>query len=286
MSLAGKTVLIAGGVKNLGAEIALAVAPLGANLALHYNSPSSKDDATKLQKKLSDEYPKSTVKFYQADLTTEAAVNQLFASALKDFGKIDIVINTVGKVLKKSITEISEEEYDSMFAYAVLSSLLKYQSPANPERRINSKCAFFVLKAAAKHVEDGGKIVTIVTALLAAFTGYYTSYAGSKAPVEHFTRGVAKELQPRGISVNAVAPGPMDTRKWALAFQILAKLMLLSAFFYPQESPEAVAFHKSQGLGGRLTEVKDIAPLVRFLVSEGGWITGQTIFANGGYTTR
>lgn len=64
------------------------------------------------------------------------------------------------------------------------------------------------------------------------------------------------------------------------------KLTLILAFFYPQESAEAVAFHKSQGLGGRLTEVKDIAPLVRFLVTEGGWITGQTLFANGGYTTR
>lgn len=58
------------------------------------------------------------------------------------------------------------------------------------------------------------KIITIVTALLAAFTGFYTSYAGSKAPVEHFTRGVAKELGPRQISVNAVAPGPMDTREY------------------------------------------------------------------------
>ncbi|CAM1502162.1 Fc.00g041460.m01.CDS01 [Cosmosporella sp. VM-42] len=236
MSLAGKTALIAGGVKNLGAEIALAVAPLGANLALRYNSPSSKDEAVTLQKTLNTSYPITKVQFYQADLTTDKVV--------------DIVINTVGKVLKKPITEISEAEYDSMFA-------------------VNSKCAFFVLKAAAKHVSDGGKVITIVAALLAAFTGFYTSYAGSKAPVEHFTRGVAKELQPRGVSVNAVAPGPMDT-----------------PFFYPQESPEAVAFHKSQGLGGRLTEVKDIAPLVRFLVSEGGWITGQTIFANGGYTTR
>lgn len=63
-------------------------------------------------------------------------------------------------------------------------------------------------------------------------------------------------------------------------------LTLFVAFFYPQESPEAVAFHKSQALGGRLTNITDIAPLVRFLVTEGGWVTGQTIFANGGYTTR
>ena len=55
-------------------------------------------------------------------------------------------------------------------------------------------------------------MITIVTSLLAAFTGYYTSYAGSKAPVEHFTRGLAKELMGKRISVNAIAPGPMDTR--------------------------------------------------------------------------
>ena len=60
--------------------------------------------------------------------------------------------------------------------------------------RVNSKTAFFVLKEAATHVSDGGKIISIVTALLGAFTGYYTSYAGSKAPVEHFTRYVASPL--------------------------------------------------------------------------------------------
>ena len=90
------------------------------------------------------------------------------------------------------------------------------------------------MKEGAKQVEEGGKIITIVTSLLAAFTGFYTSYAlpstvvlligadeedlagryaGSKAPVEHFTRGVAKELAGRGVSVNAIGPGPMDTRK-------------------------------------------------------------------------
>jgi short-subunit dehydrogenase len=62
-------------------------------------------------------------------------------------------------------------------------------------------------------VKEGGKLITIVTSLLAAFTGYYTTYAGSKAPVEHFTRGVAKELTGKRVSVNAIAPGPMDTRK-------------------------------------------------------------------------
>jgi NAD(P)-dependent dehydrogenase (short-subunit alcohol dehydrogenase family) len=57
-------------------------------------------------------------------------------------------------------------------------------------------------------------------------------------------------------------------------------------FFYPQETPERVEFHKSQAMDNRLTRIEDIAPLVAFLVDDGHWITGQTIFANGGYTTR
>ena len=89
------------------------------------------------------------------------------------------------------------------------------------------------------------------------------------APLEHFTRAAAKELGARGISVNTVAPGPLDT-----------------PFFYPVESPEAVAYHKSASMNGKLGDIKDIAPIVKFLVTEGHWITGQIIFANGGYTTR
>ncbi|EAU39168.1 hypothetical protein ATEG_00522 [Aspergillus terreus NIH2624] len=250
MSLSGKTALITGGAKNLGAQIARELASVGANLALHYHASSSKADASKLEAELKQKYPSIKIAFYDGDLTSAAAVTKLFQETIRDFGHVDIVVNTVGKVLKKPITEISEAEYDSMFA-------------------INSKAAFFILKEAAAHITDGGKIISTVTALLGAFTGFYTSYAGSKAPVEHFTRGVCKELQSRRVSVNNIAPGPMDT-----------------PFFYPQESPEAVEFHKANGMGGRLTMVEDIAPIVKFLCTDGAWITGQTIFANGGYTTR
>ncbi|KOS48339.1 hypothetical protein ACN38_g674 [Penicillium nordicum] len=245
-----KVALITGGVKNLGAQSALELASVGVNLALHYHSPGSEKAALALEATLKETHPSIKVRFYQDDLTSAAAVTKLFQDVVRDFGHVDIVINTVGKVLKKPITEISEEEYDAMFA-------------------VNSKTAFFVLKEAAAHVTDGGKIISIVTALLGAFTGYYTSYAGSKAPVEHFTRGVSKELQARRISVNNIAPGPMDT-----------------PFFYGEESPEAVEFHKANGMGNRLTMVEDIAPIIRFLCTDGAWITGQTIFANGGYTTR
>lgn len=116
MALNGKVALITGGVKNLGAESARELAGVGANLALHYNSASSKNNATELEAELKQKYPNLKVAFYQGDLTSAAAVDKLFDSVLKDFGKLDIVVNTVGKVLKKPITDISEEEYDSMFA--------------------------------------------------------------------------------------------------------------------------------------------------------------------------
>lgn len=114
--LDNKVVLIIGGAKNLGAEIALLLAPLGAHLALHYNSAKTKKDADELSATLKTKHPDTKVAFYQADLRTGAGVNSVFQSAVKGFGKIDVVINTAGMVLKKPMLEISESEYDEMFA--------------------------------------------------------------------------------------------------------------------------------------------------------------------------
>jgi len=116
-ALANKTALITGGVKNLGAEIAVLLAGEGANLALHYNSEKTKPDAEKIVKELGSSHPKTKVKVYQGDLTTAGAVEALFQNILKVFGAVDIVVNTVGMVLKKPIVEISEKEYDQMFGY-------------------------------------------------------------------------------------------------------------------------------------------------------------------------
>ncbi|MDN5685643.1 MAG: SDR family oxidoreductase [Brachybacterium sp.] len=247
-TLDGKNVLIAGGAKNLGGLIARQAAEAGANVAIHYNSDSSRADAERTLAAVEAAGGKGVI--FQSDLTVPANVARLFADAEAAIGKIDVAVNTAGKVLRKPIMETTEDEYDSMFD-------------------INSKAAYFFIQEAGKNLADGGKIITIVTALLAAFTDGYSTYAGGKSPVEHFTRAAAKEFSDRGISVTAIAPGPMDT-----------------PFFYAQETPERVEFHKSQGMSNQLTKIEDIAPIVRFLASEGWWITGQTIFANGGYTTR
>jgi NAD(P)-dependent dehydrogenase (short-subunit alcohol dehydrogenase family) len=220
----------------------------GADVAVHYNSEASRPEAEKTLAAVEEAGRRGVL--LTGDLTVPDNVRALFADAEAALGHIDIAVNTVGKVLRKPIVDTTEDEYDDMFD-------------------VNAKAAYFFLREAGRHVTDGGRIITVVTALLAAFTDGYSTYAGGKAPVEHFTRAAAKEFGARGISVNNVAPGPMDT-----------------PFFYGQETPERVEFHKSQGLGGRLTEIGDIAPLILFLATDGGWITGQTVFANGGYTTR
>ena len=253
-SIQGKTVLITGGAKNLGGLIARDLATHGAKaIAIHYNSPETRVEAEATVAALKAAGAQAVA--LQGDLTSAAAMERLFADAVAAFGRPDIAINTVGKVLKKPIAEVSEAEYDEMSA-------------------VNAKAAFFFLKEAGRQVADNGKILTLVTSLLGAYTPFYSSYAGTKAPVEHFTRAASKEFGERGISVNAIGPGPMDT-----------------AFFYGQESAEAQAYHRgAAALSGfsrtGLTHIEDIVPWVRMLVSEGWWMTGQTILVNGSYTTK
>lgn len=253
-SIKGKTVLIAGGAKNLGGLIARDLAEQGAKaVVIHYNSAASQAEAEKTVAAIQAAGAQGIA--LQADLTTAGAVEKLFADAVAAVGKPDIAINTVGKVLKKPMVDISEAEYDEMTA-------------------VNAKTAFFFLKEAGKYLNDNGKICTLVTSLLGAFTPFYAAYAGTKAPVEHFTRAAAKEFGERGISVTAVGPGPMDT-----------------PFFYPAEGTDAVAYQKTAAALSPfsktgLTDIEDVVPFIRHLVSDGWWVTGQTILINGGYTTK
>jgi len=253
-SIKGKTVIIAGGAKNLGGLVARDLAEQGAKaIAIHYNTAATKDAADETIAAIEAAGARAVA--LQADLTTAGAMEKLFADTVAAIGKPDIAINTVGKVLKKPFVEISESEYDEMTA-------------------VNSKSAFFFLKEAGRHVNDNGKVVTLVTSLLGAYTPFYAAYAGTKAPVEHFTRAASKEFGERGISVTAIGPGPMDT-----------------PFFYPAEGADAQAYHKTAAALSAftktgLTDIVDIVPFIRFLVSDGWWMTGQTILVNGGYTTK
>ncbi|GAA2724282.1 MULTISPECIES: SDR family oxidoreductase [Streptomyces] len=247
-TLKDKVVVIGGASRNLGGLIAKEVAADGAKVVVHYNSPSSKEGAQHTAEAVRAAGGEAVV--HEADLSRPSEVEGLFEVAVGAFGRVDCLVNTAGMVVKKPMTQVTEDEYDKMFA-------------------VNSKAAFFTMQEAARRIEDGGKIVTIVTSLLAAYTGLYSVYAGSKAPVEHFTRALSKELFGRNISVNNIAPGPMDT-----------------SFFYPAETDDSIAYHKSSSMNGELTKIEDIVPYVKFLLTDGWWLNGQTLFVNGGYTTR
>lgn len=245
----GKVALITGGTKNLGAATARELAKKGANLFLHYHSEPNKALLEELVKDL--EASGSKVSVYQASLQTGEDVEKLFAAAKKAFPQgIDIAINNVGQVLKKPMTEVSDAEFEKMDVN-------------------NNKVAFFFIREAGKSLNDGGKIVSLVTSLLAAYTPFYGTYQGTKAPVEYYSKTASKELIPKNISVNCVAPGPMDT-----------------PFLYGQEQDGDITYYKSVALHQRLTKVEDIVPIIRFLVTEGAWITGQTIYASGGFTAH
>jgi len=164
-TLKGKSVVVGAGAKNLGGLISREFAKGGANVLVHYNSDATRQDAEATVKAVKD--LGSDAYAIQGDLTKPANVATLFKQAKGRFGGVDIAVNTVGKVLRKPIVETTEDEYDSMFD-------------------INAKAAYFFMKEAGIHLNDGGKIITIVTSLLAAFTDGYSTYAGGKAPVEDF----------------------------------------------------------------------------------------------------
>ena len=220
--LEGKIAIVTGASQNLGRAFAEMLATDGASVVVHYNNPNKKSDAEDTATKIREKGGKAIVE--QADLTKTAEIKRLFEKTITEFNQLDILINTAGKVLKKPFVDITEEEYDSMFA-------------------INAKAAFFCMQEAARRMTDNGRIINLETSLVGATTPYYSAYAGSKAPLEDFVRALAKEIGHRGITVNNIAPGPLNT-----------------SFFYPAETKESTEFFKTQSVKGRLGEITYIVP--------------------------
>ena len=158
-SLQDKVVVIAGGAKNLGGLLSTTYAKEGAKLVIHHHDENSLDDAKATLTKVENLGGEGTL--FSGDLTKVSNVQALFQHAEETFGKVDIAINTVGKVLKKPISETTEEEFDSM-------------------ADINAKSAYFFIKYAEKAMNDHGKIITLATALLAAYTGFYSTMLVAK----------------------------------------------------------------------------------------------------------
>jgi len=247
--LTGKVAIVTGAARNLGRAYARGLAEDGASVVVHYNSDSSRADAEETLSLITSAGGAGVT--VQADLTTVADIENLFAKAIAAFGGVDILVNNAGMVLKKPVADVTEDEFDRIFD-------------------VNTKSVFFAMRTASRLLRDGGRVINLGTTLLAATTGQYGVYAGSKAPLEDFTRALAIEIGARGITVNTVAPGPIDT-----------------SFFHGQETPESTAYLSHASVSGELGRIDQIAPTIRFLASaEAQWITAQTIFVNGGFVAR
>ncbi len=247
--LDGKVALVTGSARNMGRAFAVALARRGADVAVHHHGASSRADAEETARLVRDAGGRAVVA--AADLGDVAAIRRLYDDTVAALGRIDIVINNAGAIVKKPMVELTEADFDRLFA-------------------INAKAAFFVMQEAARRMADNGRIINLGTTLLAATTPFYSAYAGSKAPLEHFTRALAKEIGARGITVNTVAPGPIDT-----------------PFYHAEENEQSTAYVTRAAALGRLGRVDDIVPVIEFLASpRSQWVTAQTIFVNGGYLAR
>jgi 3-oxoacyl-[acyl-carrier protein] reductase len=179
----------------------------------------------------------------QADMSQVADARRLVIETVKQFGRLDILVNNAGRFLSRPLLETTEADFDQIIA-------------------LNAKGPYFTMQEVANVLKEGGRIVNISTdGTHLSFPGA-TAYLGSKGALEQYTRGLALELAPRGITVNTVSPGFTETGMMTDQFRQIGLQM----------SPLK-----------RLGAPKDIADVVAFVVSEEArCLTGQNIHAGGG----
>jgi len=248
-ALAGKAALVTGARNNLGRGFAVALAEMGADVLVHHHTTATRDQAEETAQLCRAHGVRTAI--FTADLALPANVRAMYDAVFERFGRLDVAVNSAGRIKKAPLAEVAEDEFERCVG-------------------INTRAMFFSMQEASKRIADNGRIINIGTSLLNASTPYYAAYAGTKAPVEEFTRMLAREIGHRGVTVNVVAPGAVDT-----------------PFFHGQETPESVAYLTDATPRKRLGMVSDIVPVVAFLATPAAhWITGQTIWVNDGYSTR
>ncbi|MEK4626549.1 SDR family oxidoreductase [Priestia sp. FSL P4-0332] len=242
--LEGKVAIITGASRGIGRKVAEQLADLGAKVTINYSS--SPDKAEEVVKEIQDKGGKAIA--IQADISQIDDIERLFLETISAFEKVDILINNAGIMINKPLTEVTEADYDKQFS-------------------VNVKGTFFACQQAMKYMEEEGHIVNISTSVNGQMFPTYSVYSGTKGAVEQFTRQLAKEFGPKKITINAVAPGPVDTELFSVG-----------------KTEQQVEGMKKMNAFGRLGEPEDISNVIEFLVSEKSqWVTGQTIRVNGGF---
>jgi len=238
-----KVALVTGASKGIGAAIARRLAADGVSVVLNYSA--NPDLAQAIVNEIGDSDGQAFA--VRADVSKAAEVEQLFDAAISHFGRLDILINNAGIQVVKPLAEFTEVDWDRIFG-------------------VNVKGTFFACQQAAKRMAHGGRIINISSSTTVMMLPNYSAYVATKGAVEQMTRSLAKELGPRGITVNVVSPGPTDTELFTIGKTEQDK----------QRFGQLAAF-------GRLGQPSDIADAVALLASDDAhWITGQNIRVNGG----
>lgn len=241
--LANKTAIVTGASRGLGKEIALLLAAHGATVVINYANNTG--EAEKVADHINTTGGKAMA--IRADISDAAAVTNLFNQTIEQFGKVDIVVNNAGIMITKPVKDTTEEDFDQQF-------------------RINVKSIFLSMKEAAVKMSNNGRIINISSSVTRLMMPGYATYAATKAAVEQMSRVFAKEIGPKGITVNSVSPGPLNTE-----------------LFLKDKTPEMVQRIAGLSAFNRIGETEDIAPIILFLAGdESYWITGQNIGCNGG----
>ena len=241
--LAGKVALITGGSRGIGAAIARRLARDGAAVAITYASAQQKADEVVR----AIESAGGRAMAIRADSGDAGAVKNAVAETVRTLGRLDVLVNNAGIAVVAPLDQFSLDDFDRMVA-------------------VNVRAVFVAVQEASRHMSEGGRIITIgsVNADRIPFPGGGV-YAMTKAAVAGLTRGLARDLGPRGITINNVQPGPIDTD------------------MNPADGPLAEAMKGWTALA-RYGRGEEIADMVAYLAGpEAGFVTGASLTIDGGY---
>ncbi|MCY1267260.1 Cyclic-di-GMP-binding biofilm dispersal mediator protein [compost metagenome] len=243
-SLAGKVAFVQGGSRGIGAAIVQRLAREGATVAFTYVSSAQKAD----ELAAAIEARGGRALAIQADSADAGALQAAIAQLAETFGRIDILVNNAGVLAIAPVDEMTLEDFDRTIA-------------------VNVRSVFVATQAAVKHMGAGGRVITIgsTNAERMPFAGG-SVYAMSKSAIVGLTKGLARDLGPRGITVVDVQPGPVDTDMNPAEGEFADSLKPLMAV-------------------GRYGRVEEIASFVAYLAGpESGYITGASLLIDGGFS--